>query len=194
MAEINKYVGLYYNGTKVYTTHTLHGSSSCQSISATHAQPQQQTCGCRCCCWYTGQTDRWTLNRFMTLTSNCAVVIIKKTGNVVLPYVACMQTWEKYFVVAGNERGADTSSADRQTRMEGAEINKSLLALKVMLHLVQSCKCQWNAAFIVACRSVFALLSSWYHLQYFPRVWNCQSEMWLYTHMLYLSLIGRVWQ
>ena len=32
--------------------------------------------------------------------------------------------------LAGSERAADSSSKDRQTRLEGAEINRSLLCLK----------------------------------------------------------------
>ncbi|XP_048354186.1 kinesin-like protein KIF2C [Sphaerodactylus townsendi] len=52
----------------------------------------------------------------------CFQIILRRKGKL----------YGKFSLVdlAGNERGVDTSSADRQTRMEAAEINKSLLALK----------------------------------------------------------------
>nr|XP_056723616.1 kinesin-like protein KIF2C [Euleptes europaea] len=52
----------------------------------------------------------------------CFQIILRRKGKL----------YGKFSLVdlAGNERGADTSSADRQTRLEAAEINKSLLALK----------------------------------------------------------------
>jgi kinesin family protein 2/24 len=48
--------------------------------------------------------------------------------------------------LAGSERGADTSQCDRQTRLEGAEINTSLLALKEVIRSI-ACKSKDHVPF-----------------------------------------------
>lgn len=75
---------------------------------------------CYLCCRTSGHTFA---NSSSSRSHACFQIILRRKGKL----------YGKFSLVdlAGNERGADTSSADRQTRMEAAEINKSLLALKV---------------------------------------------------------------
>lgn len=70
-------------------------------------------------CRTSGQTFA---NSSSSRSHACLQIILRRRGKV----------HGKFSLVdlAGNERGADTASADRITRMEGAEINRSLLALK----------------------------------------------------------------
>uniref|UniRef100_A0A8C5QVN1 Kinesin-like protein n=1 Tax=Leptobrachium leishanense TaxID=445787 RepID=A0A8C5QVN1_9ANUR len=73
-----------------------------------------------------GSACRTSGQTFANVTSSrshaCLQIILRKRGKL----------HGKFSLVdlAGNERGVDTASADRTTRMEGAEINRSLLALK----------------------------------------------------------------
>ncbi|KAG8437000.1 hypothetical protein GDO86_007910 [Hymenochirus boettgeri] len=70
-------------------------------------------------CRTSGQTFA---NSSSSRSHACLQIILRRRGKL----------FGKFSLVdlAGNERGADTASADRITRMEGAEINRSLLALK----------------------------------------------------------------
>ena len=51
---------------------------------------------------------------------------------IIIRYCGLSSIYGKFTLIdlAGNERGSDNSSSNRQTRMEGSEINKSLLTLK----------------------------------------------------------------
>ncbi|NXA35988.1 KIF2A protein, partial [Eudromia elegans] len=70
-------------------------------------------------CRMSGQTSA---NTHSSRSHAIFQIILKKRGHL----------YGKFSLIdlAGNERGADICTADRQTRLEGADINKSLLALK----------------------------------------------------------------
>ena len=102
----DEYVGLLCNWTKIYAACMSCGNSSYQSISGAHAWPQQQTH------WLLliDRTDRWTLGRFMMLTTYCVDCMKKvKVAHTRLRSVG-FRSWSWFLAVSWQVTGVVNSA------------------------------------------------------------------------------------
>lgn len=64
-----------------------------------------------------------------------ADVKINQSPKEIIPAL-CLFSRISFIDLAGSERAADARDSDRQTKMEGAEINQSLLAVRCLKALI----------------------------------------------------------